>query len=73
MSDSEIGAAIIIIIMILLVIWVVKGPSERSLEKQRREKEHEIEMEKLDQEKQEIVRKGRIPSGRGKIVKAKMD
>ena len=71
MDGADAGALIVIIFLVILVIWAVKKPSERSLEKQRREREHEIEMTRLDQEREELASQPSIPSGRGKVVKAR--
>jgi len=71
MSDSTLGILVLIGFVIFIVIWATRGPSEKTLENQRREKEHEIETEELEEEKEAVQRRRRIPSGRGMRVKAK--
>ena len=65
------GPIVLIAIVVIIVLWAVKRPSEGELESQKREKEHEIEMTELESQRQEAVRRANIPSGRGKIVKAR--
>ena len=75
MSDADLGALVIIAFFVIIVLWAIKGPSKRVLEKHRREKEHEVEVLKLELEKEELARRVEeersVPSGRGKVFKAK--
>jgi len=67
MSDADWGAVIVIAFVVIIVLWVIKGPSEKDLEKREREKEHEIRMQELQQKEEQLRSRSRA----GKVVKAK--
>lgn len=87
MSDADFTAYVIIGILIVAVIWALKGPSESDLDRERRKKEKELEIKRVQkqidetrsrerQEPRPETRRGyeRPPPGkpgRGKVVKAK--
>lgn len=64
---------LIIFAGVALFIYLITsgGRSESDQERERREKEHEIEMMRLDEERERLGEERSVPSGRGKVVKAK--
>jgi membrane protein implicated in regulation of membrane protease activity len=82
MSTGEIIAWGFIIFLILAVAFaVIYKPSEKSedrrVSQEKRDKEHHLEMQRLRQEEERFERQAEeersIPSGRGKVFKARRD
>ena len=71
MSDSTLSILIFAAIIVAVYLWISRPVSEKELDGQRREKEHEIEMAELERKRRETIREANIPSGRGLRGKAR--